>query len=629
MTNWLGESFGCSVNNANSLTLGYSKTISSPYLDYATFARPRTFADMIDWSEYVYQLGGDLKDGVDKLFSYFATRLMLMDNNAEVAVADVAHVEKWSRLLNQTLLYGVHVMETGRNVAVYGNDFVTITLAQNRVMVCPRCSWAVRVNELRRMPEVGFRFENMKFIGRCQGRCRAEREDYRREFRVIQYAHRKPENLVIRHWPIRELEFDFLAARNKLRVFWKIPSRIKSLVLDKHDPDTLHDEDWAILQAICQDKMLEFDDEVLFHAKEPQLSGLENRGLGLPRTLTVARQQWLVQLLKKQCQSLAAAYVMPLEFFSLAQPNNAGFAGDPGIRSSMGEFSEHLDRMLAAHRRDPSRKFSVPYPVNYQVAGGTSNQFVPTELLKFATDELSMSLVPRQMLSGALTLETSPVFIRMFEATNRSIPALYNAFLWYFVRRVSELLGYEPVQAVHAPVSVEDNLGIDTLMQQAAVMGKASDRAWMSRFGMTPRWENAVMLAEQQLAFETQRQLQKIQEKYAVSDQAANQAAAGAGGGDPASQDPASQDPAAMQAATGNLLLPSQGFKPSQNVVEMQSQAEAMAATLLAMSPQQRKSELAVLHQREKSFHALVTASMREQRSDMSMAARQQAFPTA
>lgn len=620
--------FGCPKPSSGGVSRGRSKPIQSPYLDFATFARPRSFSDVIDWSEYVAQLTDDMWVGLNKLYGYFSTRILIHDNSSDIAPADVAHCKRWERLLHQTLQYPLEEIEMGLNVGVYGNDFITVTMSQHRMMQCPQCGWSIMVNETRKHPQVEFGFrKDMSLVGRCQGRCKKEGTNPRRRFKVVQYAKDSASDIVVKHWPIRELEFDFLEARNKLRVYWRIPARIKKLVLDDQDPDTIHDLDWAVLQAITQDKLLEFDDRVLFHAKEPMLSGLQNRGLGLPRTLALSRQHWLVQLLKKQCQALASAYVAPLEFFSLGQPNQMGFAGDPSVSVNMADFGNHIDEMLTAHKVDPTRKFFVPYPVNYQIAGGNANQFVPVQLMEMASRDLSNNLVPQAMLNGELTTQTSPIFVRMFEATNRPIPFMYNSFLSFFVDRVSELLKVEPVSAFHSPVSVEDNLGIDSMLQEGAAMGKNSDGAWMDRLGIDSRWERARQLAEMRSDLDLQTQVEKLQSEYSfaseISQSATPEAAAeaeAAAAGDPAAAGGAAPGP--------GIQLPSQGFTPSVDIRTMESEASAMASALLMLPPPQRQQELAVLGQNETAFHSLVTAALEDQRQQASMQARNQMFPS-
>ncbi|GIW89723.1 MAG: hypothetical protein KatS3mg109_0155 [Pirellulaceae bacterium] len=634
---WSGSSlaqasFGCPSPAPSGMNYGRIKPIESPYLDFATLARPRTFSDMIDWSEYVFEMSDEIKNGLSKLFGYFATRLLIADNKQDLGPADLNHVMNWERLLNRRFLYQSHVMELGFNLAVYGNDFITVSLGNARSLRCRRCNWMIRVGYCRKVPETRLHFSNMKFYAVCQGHCKKLGYNERQQMEVIHHVERSPQNIIIKHWSIRELEFDFLEVRNKLRIYWRIPERIRKLVLHDQDPDTLNDLDWAALQAIVENKYLEFDDRVMFHAKEPTLSGLENRGLGIPRTLALARQHWLVQLLKKQCQSLAAAYVSPIEFFSLAQPNMYGMTGDPGATVNMAEFGNYVDEMLAAHRRDPTRKFFIPYPINYQIAGGQANQYVPVELLNWSLQQLSNSMVPMAMLQGDLTIQTAPVFIRLFESTNRGIPAIYNAFVWFLVSRISELLGYEPVEAYHAPVSVEDNLAIDQILQQGSLAGKNSDYAWQSRLALNPRWEQALMLTEQSNAMEMQREIEKLNERFAKSDQINQMAqmenpdpieqqqmgAAGPGG-----------QPGAAPPGPGGMLLPSQGFQPSPDVNQMDIEAQHMAQLLLQLPPAQRQAEIGIIRQSHQMFHGLLMSYIDKFRRQMGMEARRQMFPTA
>lgn len=619
-------SYGCAGEPGLNL-FGSGKPQISPYLDFATAHRPRSFADVIDWSEYVSQLSDDLWVGLNKLYGYFSTRIMIQDNATQVAPADVANCAKWDRLLNESLAYPMHEIQMGLNVGVYGNDFITVTMSQHRVVRCPECSWTIAVNQTRYHKDVKLQFNrDMSFTGYCQGRCKSKNHsNRRRRFAVIQYSKDQAKDIVTKHWPIRELEFDFLEARDKLRVYWRIPQRVKDSVLIHHDPDALHDLDWAVLEAIASDRLLEFDDRVMFHAKEPVLSGLLNRGLGIPRTLALSRQHWLVQMLKKQCQSLASAYVAPMEFFSLAQPNQTGFSADPMGSVNLSEFGDYIDTMLQQHKINPTRKFYVPYPVNYQVAGANADQFVPTTLMEMAARDLSNNLVPQAMLSGDLTVQTSPIFVRMFEATNRPIPFMYNAFLAFYANRVSELLKVEPVMARHSPVSVEDNLGIDAMLQEGAAAGKNSDGAWMDRLGLNPRWETARQLAEMQTDMDVQREVERMQTESGFADQvamsatpeAAEQQEAAAGGGGAAGAMPA-QPP----------VLPSQGFQPSNDLSVMETEAQMVANALLMMPDQNRQMELSLLRDQYETFHDLVTAAMEDMRRQGAMDARAQVFPT-
>lgn len=605
--------------------------IANPYHDWATGSVPKTFADVIDWSEHVGTLSDDLGRGIAQLYAYFSTDLNIYDMNSEVALYDQQNISKWKLLINQKLSYHTVEQTLGRDVGIYGNSFITATLLHTRTVQCPTCGWMTPVNVLREMSGTDFEFRDMKFILRCQGRCKRQNNNRKREFIVKHSYTRSVDNIVIKHWPIRELDFDYLEARNKLRIYWRIPQRIRKLVLHDMDVDLLHDLDWSVLEAICKDKLMEFDERVMFHAKEPHLSGLNNRGLGIPRTLQLARQHWLVQLLKKQYQALAGSYVLPMRFFSLAQPQPGAMNSDPLSGMMLSQFADHMESMVEQHRRNPHKHFAVPYPVQYNVAGANANQFAPVALMEQASADLANSLVPQAMLRGDMTIQAAPMFIRLFESVNREIPQMYNSFCWWFAERISELLQLEPVQVQHIPVSIADNMAIDSLLQGAASMGKASDDAWMPRLGLDPRVERSRQLTDQLQDLQMQRAMQKVQEDYGFTDQLRQQTMAGQGGGDPNAQaqggDPSQGGQPPVGPTGPGMVLPSQGFKPSTDINQMGAEAEAQAQAILALPGPQRRMELAAAKQISTEFHAMVVSAMERQRRDIGSQAVQQMVP--
>ncbi len=627
------SSFGCTKPATGGLGMG-SRRVSSPYLDFATYQLPRSFSEVIDWSEYVAILNDDLFRGISKLYGYFATDIRFFATESSVKPFDVPSIRKWEILLEKDLNFQLHEHELGLNVAIYGNDFITVTLQPQRMISCPACGWSVSVRKVGEYKEAGidFGFQNMKFLARCQGRCKDNRSNNRRQFRVQDHYVRSAKSVIIKHWPIRELDFDFLEASGQLRIYWRIPQRIKDAVLKHNDPDTLHDLDMSVLEAVCQDKMLRFDDRAMFHAKEPVLSGLRNKGLGIPRTLSLGRQHWLVQLLKKQCQALASSYIVPMEFFSMGTPGGgAGQFGDPTSMNMLDEYAAYIGNMLAAHQRDPRQKYFVPFPVTHQIAGANANQYVPVALMQYAASELSNSLIPDAMLRGDMTMAAAPVFLRMFESTNRAIPAMYNRFLWFVMDRISELLQKEAIWAKHERISVADNMAIDQILQAGAAAGKNSDYSWMTRVGLDGTTENAIMLHEQTQALEFQDEMAKIQEEKGVAQQVSQIAtdgsaqAASGGQGDPNAQ---GGDPNAQQMMPGaSMLLPSQGFRPSNDIATMSQQAADMASLLGNFPQVQRNQELEMLRSKYDAFHKLVLAELDRLRRNMANQARMQLAP--
>lgn len=635
-----GNSYGCNVQTMGLYTP--PSQAPSPYLDYATRAVPTSFADIIDWSELAATTSSDLGIGMRRLYTYFCTPVDVESVTATDKEDEQDNATNWSRMLRQDLGYMMHCTQLGINVGTYGNDFVTVMLKHRRLIKCPRCGWQLSMREVKKFPKLAFDFNNMVFSGYCLSRrCKGKP---RVDFELEHIYDRQVGNIWIKHWPIRELEFDYMDHTDELKVYWRIPQRIKQKLVEEKDPDQLHDVDLAVLQAVCENKLLRFDDSVMFHAKEPHLSGLMNRGLGIPRTLTLAKPDWFLQLLKKHCQAIAKDYVIPMEFFSMAGGSGMGMGAMDPVQQVDGKlFSAALEQMIRTHKYEPDRKYVVPFPVQHQMAGGGADQYVPATLLQLASRDLSNSLVPVAMLNGEMSVEASQIFLRMFEAFNREIPSMYNRFLWFVVNRVAALLRCSAVNCNHQSAAIADNVMVDQLLIQAAQMGKVSDFVWMSRLNLNPATETSRMLTEARQKMEMQMKLQEIQEELgfqtAINQQAGQsimgaaadpaqqqqQGAAGQPSGDPSQQgDPAQQ---AGMAMPGSVMLPSQGYQPPQDVPSMEAAAQQMAQLLGQLPQAQRNQELAALRTKFSAFHALVTTELERLRNSTAMQARQQAAP--
>lgn len=625
-------SYGCDVQDVS--LYGQQRKLENPYVDFASRMVPKTFADVIDWSEHVATLNDDLGVGLRRLYTYFATPVDVDVLDLKDGEHDMSNAIKWEMLLKQSASYLSHVTQLGMNVAVYGNDFVTCTLKHQRFIVCPRCGTEIWMKTARKFSGLELRLgKDLNFSGFCQSkRCKGQG---RTKFKLRHQFSQTADNLVIKHWPIRELEFDYLDATDDLRVYWRIPQRVKNKVVKEHDVESMHDWDMSVLEAIVNNKLLAFDDRVMFHGKEPHLSGLENKGLGIPRTLSLARQHWLVQLLKKQCQALAQTYVMPMKFFSMDGGGGGLGAMDPVQMSDARIFSNYLEQMISEHERDPRRSYYVPFPVKFQFAGGGADQFVPANLMQMAVSDLSTSLIPMPMLKGELNAQGGAMFLRMFEAFNREIPDMYNRFLWFMVGRISNLLGLESVGCQHQSAAVVDNIGVDSMLMQAAMMGKISDMPWMRRLGLNPKTESNRMLTQARTEIDRQLDLQKLQEEKGYSQMVSQNASAGmmaavqpdqqGGGQGTPGGDPNAQG---MGLMPGGLLLPSQGYVPPVDVVQMESAGQAMAQLLGQLPQYQRDQELSILRQNNSVFHSIVTAELRNLRQAASLEGRQMIAPT-
>jgi hypothetical protein len=248
--------------------------------------------------------------------------------------------------------------------------------------------------------------------------------------------------------------------------------------------------------------------------------------------------------------------------------------------------------------------------------------------MQFAQSELSTSLVPQAMLRGEMNAQAAPMFLRSFESFHREIPQMYNRFLQFFSSRVSDLLDLDPVGCVHQSAATADNIGIDSMLMAAGAQGQISSAAWMPRLGINPATERKRKLAEARAELEMAKKVQELKEQQGYGDMIRQNAAQSMMQAAQPQQGPGGQPGGAPAGpAPGQLLLPSEGFMPPQDVAQVESQAVIMSQMLGGMDQMMRDHELTILRETNSTFHAAVIKELENLRNAAAAEGRQMIAP--
>ena len=586
----------------------------------------RSFADLLDWSEFIYINSGEVKELHKRLFNYFNTEVEVRAMLAADKPLDDRDSMDWKTLLDEDLNWRMHAGLMLDNLGAYGNDFISVISPIERYLQCPRCGGRGPLRQLAYLPGVDFAFKNFKFLMRCPfASCRRDKSNELKEFKADAVSLNLADKLIIKHWPVREIVMHYYEWTDRVDIFWNIPQSYKNAV-NSGDIQTLAEADPNVLDAIQRGMLFQFNRDRIFHAKEATLSGLQVRGWGLPRTIAMHKQVWTLHMLRKQVQALAMDYVMPIRLVSptsQASPMPMGGAMSPFSVVNQGDFQQMFSAVLGEHRQDPTRWHSMPFPVDYALLGGEASQLVPTEMIQSVKDDLIDSGgIPVELYKSNLSLQVAPVGLRLFEAQNRAVPMILNQALRFVVSRVTELANKEPVRAMHTQVKIIDN--VDTLMAQLqlAASGQMSLSGPLERMGVDFRDDLHRQFNENRARTEMQERMQEEMARRQESMGAMQQAMAGAppagapAGGDPAAAGGAPQDPTAG-------LLPSQGYQPPQTVDQMESAAMSLAQQLSMMDPVSRNNELKVLRDQYPTFHAVVMQRLEDVRYQQQQEGRQ------
>lgn len=607
-----------------------------PFLDYTSTAVPRNFAELMDWSEYMYLSGTEIREIFKRLFNYFNTDVDVTAIDSNKQSLDDGDARTWTKLISDELHWNTHVSQMMDNVAIYGNDFLSVVAPIQRYLLCDQCSSRFEIEAFSKMEGADFKYDKNKFFGRCRSSQCKQAKRGTREMEVKDLRIKDPGEFKIKHWPVREIALNHYLWTDETQIYWRIPEDYKRQVL-KGDIKTLATADLGVLDAIQTNGLFRFKPDRIFHAKEPTLSGLKTRGWGLPRTLYLCRQAWTLQLIRKNVQALGIDFITPIRLLTPSTEvtrGSTGIAISPNTSVNHGEFARIVANIRSAHRRDPTTLHAAQVPMQYQLIGGEASQLFPEAIHQTAKgDLLEAGGFPVNIYQADLTIQAAPVGLRLFESQNRNIPAMMNEGLKFVANRVSELAGRDPIDARHQRVTLVDNLEISMARLQMAMSGQTSmtnalkplnmnfqeearQNARDQAFLMQLQTEQQEMLANQQGG------MQMIQQLMQPPQDPNAQAAGGGGAPGGAPGGAVGPDGQPMMDPTAGML-PSNGLQFPMDITGLESTVAALAQTLGGMDPATRRRELSLTEQMNPTAHGILRTRLEQFDRQMASDGRQ------
>lgn len=610
-----GTSVFNSNNVAQSLTGGRSG-FPSPFLDVASLAMPDQNKNVLDWCEYVWDAQETYRQAQERKIAYFLTNIEIESADANEALGD-DEKDKWKNFLLDTLGVLNVIRKIDRDAECYGNGFATINVPFKRMLVCPKCQSQFPLSVVYNMPDFKFEWKIPQFIATCPN-CETG-SGYRGPFEVNDLPEDLESNLSVKLWPPQEIEILHDLYTDETAYIWKIPEDYKKQVRSGH---LFHLEraSMPVIRAIHRNNLFRFHPEVMFHMREPAVSGRRTRGWGVSRILVNFRQIWYVQVLRRYNEAIGLDYVIP---FRLLTPEartgsgvNGGGATDPLRTMNMGDFGGSVLDLVGRRRRDPAGWHFLPFPVKYQTLGGDANELAPKDILDQGYEVLlNGSGIPMELYRGTLQLQAAPVALRLFEATNIHLVHNNNDFLRWLVKNVAQILTWEQVKASMSRVLHADDFN-KQMAQLQLMMGQAiSQTTGLKTMGLDWDSEQRQIAEEARRQAQIQAEIQEEMEQAAFGEQIARGQPAAGPGGMPAGAEGGAMagDPAAQQMSPVTGLI--QGGNVPQSLDDMVSTAESLAAELLGLPESQKDSELRALKDKNETLHALVKSKMESMRN--------------
>lgn len=614
-----GGIFGPNVNAAG-IFGGLPGGFTSPWLDVATLAMPQQNKNALAWCQYLWQQQGTYRSAQERRISYFITDLDVGSVDPDNPIGD-DEKEKWLAFSEEPLeLIGV-IRSMLINRECYGNSFASMMVPFKRLLVCPKCGLHVPFEEVERNPRYRFSWDNFEFVLTCPSR---QCGNYRGPWLVNDEPDDLVTKLKVKIWPPDEIEIIHDIYTDDVAYVWQIPEDYKKEIR-QGNPFVLARAGKEVIKAVKHNCLYLFHPDVIYHMKEPTLAGIRNRGWGISRILTLFRDLFHVQVLRRYNESIALDYIIPFRLIT-PEPRSGGGGSalaegsmtDPLHTINMGDFRSQVMRMIRRRRQDPAGWNFLPFPVRYQALGGDAKNLAPVELLDQAQETLlNGGGIPMDMYRGSLQVQAAPVALRLFEANNRHLVLDIDGFLRWVSRQVAQLLSWESVRLRMRRVTHADDLNKQMAKLQL-MMGQAiSQTTGLRAIGLDWDDEQRQIAEEARRQAQLQAQVQEEMEQAAFGEQIAKGQPTAPGGMPPgaapgaAPQGGAPADPSMAGPVTGMLMSGNTPQTPN----DMLAQAESLATQLLALPESQKDSELRALAQKNEFLHALVKAQMEKKRN--------------
>lgn len=572
-----------------------------PFLDYSGMYTPRNLRSMLRWCELFWAHNGTYRMALERVVAYFLTKIEILEVSDSIK-------KKYEEFLNDTLK-AISVMRLiGLDLVFYGNSFSSQFVPFRRYLRCTCCRLE------RPIEHTTYSFVRFKFYAacpKCKQRCEHKSSDRRSM---------EQDKLKIIRWNPHNMNILFHPLSHEMRYFYRIPEDFKRNIKEGR-PFHLQFTPWEYVEAIEKDQLFGFNDNIVFHLKEDTLSGLQNRGWGIPRALSNFKQGFYIQVLKRYNEALAMDYIVPWRVITPGGPRGHNKL-DPLLNANLGEFSNRVRGMIAERRRDPLAMHSLPFPVEYQLLGGEGQELAPHEMITVALDELLNSCgVPAELYKGTLEYQAMPASLRLFEATWPHLVSGLNNWLNWLLEGLAMTFNWERARGRMTPVTRADDMEARMVRLQLSAANKISDTTALAPFGIDVREEIRRIIEEQRIYQEEQSKAQKEMEQQEEMQRRVAETAAmrqgqmpgmPGGGGIPG------------MGPGGGMGAPGGGAQGQVTPGDLLTQADQIAQQLLTMDDTTRKQRLSQLRQTDKTLHAVVKQKLEDNRNQMRSMGQQQ-----
>ena len=422
----------------------YSSGIATnPLISQASlFFLPNNWRDAIKQCVFYYLRDEDVNACINKMAEYPVTSIITPDEED-----GGNHVSKTMAILRKMQIMD-NLKKLNTEFLSQGNVVIGFNVPFKRKLKCPSCKTE------HEFKKVDFDYKNGDFEGKCP-KCGAGKVKFGIKDTVDKAG---TPNLVF--YDITDFKIVYNPFTGKKIYYYTIPKRTKKYLSSSNDKEFIEGVPKIFLDAIKLNKRMKFDEQSIFHAHTPTISGDRMfEGVGVPVIFPVLRTLFLKSLLMKADETNASGRLTGAEYVAPDFPGEKGASAN-GLQIPYSNFKEKVEEAIEMNRRSPNGIAVFPTPVRYGRIGGEGKMFLCLNELELLSQKIINGLqVPMEFIKGGLTWSGSSVSLRILENKFLNLREANLRFLNDFVmKKVSAYTGMKQVEVKLKDFKMADDI---------------------------------------------------------------------------------------------------------------------------------------------------------------------------
>jgi hypothetical protein len=448
---------------------------------------PNSIRDMYPYCAYYGERNSLVSPVINKLADYSITPFIYKsDDDEDKKRAKNLYEQKWR--MRQV------VVEFGKHFYTFGSGFAPVLYCLRRYLQCRKCDRRYQVRSLR----YRFHLARLEFEAECP-QCR-----WRGPFRVRDVYPRRDEFIRPMVLDTRDIHPRHNKATRRTIYLYNIPSDLRRQIA-AGDPYVMDDIPWVFVQCVQQNRKLELDPSVFYHALNPGLS-VAREGLGTPLMLPVFPELYYRSTLQRGQEAISLQHIVPLVILF---PQQSG-ADIPAATHNLADWRKEIEKQFKIWQRDPNYVPVIPQPIGVEsVFGDARALLLGPDLEANKADVVNGMGFPIDVLTGGMTWSGGSVSMRMIEQTLISHRANIDAFLDFAGDRAWSYLDMKPVPTRMQAFRMADDIQRMQLLMTARQLGDITRERIIEEFGEDPTTEQRRRMNE----VETDGAYQRAQQK--------------------------------------------------------------------------------------------------------------------